>query len=592
MVNDNYPYGIYHPWRQKTWAETETKYRVVIYFKIKTGVDSSGNPTYRNLSNIEKASTIMGIFDSDGTLIYCSARRRNGALINSYSHQVSLSLSPGAYTIQCLQYGIGVGRGPSDNIMSFTVPDLKDYDRTADANNNYGYINSPSISFDYIMGMSGLLFDIDVQLESIGNIYWDTDRLKTCSCIWNPPTYGEAKSAYDAKAAEIGHPEWEFNEQKYMQTIFGQIGSGYGGYTVQSYTHCDSPLYYSWPIMHISFMEGDNTTPIQDIDFSGYNSQGTQFAQYFACVKNGVTYNSEAQHKYEIANQSGNFAGYLSNSIALLNNSSGAWAMHYIDDVPGIFNRADPEVTASVGDLWIDASARCQSSRIPRIHSPQLENTNIRTNYYIDYAPTIYDSSGSGQSYATGKHLGFKLSWNISGSRRVVGTESFFGDTAEDGTTFVQLMAQKMSNASSASAKAWEKYQSVTDDRAGSQGCSFYYPIAALFGHIPKGTLMSRHFNPPPSSYKHCEGVYYSANGDVGVKWAPQYGPTTETIPDENNYYYFSLDNYMTDLSEYDPDGNYNDSKYWIDLSKEDKYSNALYFMRQNIIDVNTAAIP
>ena len=583
------PSLFYVPWRKR---KLYIKYCVKIYFKIKTGVDSEGNPTYRNLSNIEKASTIMGIFDPDGTLIYCSAYRRNGVLRNNYSHQVSLSLAPGTYTIQCLQYGIGVGCGPSDNIMSFTVPDPKDYDRTADANNNYGYINSPSISFEYIMGMSGLLFDIDVQLESVGKVYWDTNRLKTCSCTWNPPSYGEAKAAYEAKAAEIGHPEWEFNEQKYMQCIFGQIGSGYGGYTVQSYAHCDSSLYYSWPIMHISFMEGDNTTPIQDIDFSGYNNQGTQFAQYFACIKNGVAYNSETQHKYEIANESINYANYLSNSTALLNNSSGAWTMYYIDDVPGIFNRADPEVIATVGDERTEARAICQSSRIPRLHSPQLENTNIRTNYYIDYAPTIYDSSGSGQSYATGKHLGFKLSWNISGSRRVVGTESFLGDTAEDGTTFAQLMAQKMSNASSASAKAWEKYQSVTDDRAGSQGCSFYYPIAALFGHIPKGTLMSRHFNPPPSSYKYCEGVYYSQNSDVGVKWTPRYEPTTETIVDENNYYYFSLDNYMTDLSEYDPDGNYNDSKYWIDLSKEDEYSNALYFMRQNIIDVNTAAIP
>ena len=60
--------------------------------------------------------------------------------------------------------------------------------------------------------------------------------------------------------------------------------------------------------MHISFVEGDNTTPIQDIDFSGYNSQGTQFTQYFACINNGVAYNSEAQHKYEIANGSENCA--------------------------------------------------------------------------------------------------------------------------------------------------------------------------------------------------------------------------------------------------------------------------------------------
>ena len=76
------------------------------------------------------------------------------------------------------------------------------------------------------------------------------------------------------------------------------------------------------------------------------------------------------------------------------------------------------------------------------------------------------------------------------------------------------------------------------------------------------------------------------------MDWTPQYGPSTETILDENNYYYFSLDNYMTDLSEYDPDGNYNNSKYWIYLTKEDGNSSMQYFMRQNIIDINTAAIP
>lgn len=587
MVNDNYPYGIYHPWKQKTWAGT--KYTVIIYFKIKSGVDSSGNPIYRNLSNIEKASTIMGIFDSDNTLIYCSAYRRNGALRNNYAHQVRLSLAPGTYTIQCLQYGIGVGHGPSGNIMSFTVPDPKDYDRTADANNNYGNISSPSISFEYIMGMSGLLFDIDVQLASVGNMHWDTDRLKTYSCTWNPPSYGEAKAAYDAKVAEIGHPEWKYDEQKYMECIFGQIADGNGNYSVQSGVHCDSSLYYSWPIMHISFMEGDNVTPIQDIDFSGYTSSGSQFAQYFACVNNGVTYDSAAQNKYEIANGHENFADYLSNSIALLNDSSGAWTGYYIDNVPGIFNNAIPEVIATVGDLWSEAYAVCQSTRI---HNPQLDYTNIGTSYYIDNTCTIYDSSGSGQSYKTGRHLGFNLSWVFNGRKRAMDSNYFSGDIREDGATFNQLMSQKMANASSASAKAWEKYQSVTDTRANTQGGNFYYPIAALFGHIPKGTLMSRHYNPPPSSYKYCEGVYYSGNGDANVEWTPQYGPTTETLLDENNYYYFSLDNYMTDLSAYDPDGNYNNSNYWVYLTKEDGNSNMQYFMRQNIIDVNTAAIP
>ena len=48
----------------------------------------------------------------------------------------------------------------------------------------------------------------------------------------------------------------------------------------------------------------------------------------------------------------------------------------------------------------------------------------------------------------------------------------------------------------------------------------------------------------------------------------------------------------MTDLSEYDPDGNYNNSNYWMYLTKEDGNSNMQYFMRQNIIDINTAAIP
>ena len=588
MVNDNYPYGIYHPWKQKTWAGMN--YTVIIYFKIKTGVDSSGNPTYRDLSNIEKASTIMGIFDSNNTLMYCSAYRRNGILRNNYAHHVNLRLAPGTYKIQCLQYGIGVGCGPSGNIMSFTVPDPKDYDRTADANNNYGYINTPSISFEYIMGMSGLLFDIDIQLESVGKICWDTNRLKTYSCTWNPPTYSEAKAAYDAKAAEIGHPEWEYNEQKYMQCIFAQIGNHHSTYSVSSGTYCDSSLYYSWPIMHISFMDGDNITPIQDIDFSGYNPSGSQLAEYFACVTNGIAYDFNTQNKYEIANKKANYAYYKPNYNALMNNSSGAWTMHYIDNVPGIFNNFVPEVIAHVGDRWSEAGATCRSVRI---HDPQLEYTGIGLDYYIDNTCTIYDSSGSGQSYKTGRHLGFKLGWNFNGTYRAINSGYFHGDTTEDGATFDQLMAQKMSNANSAAAKAWQKYQSVTDTRTAYQGGSFYYPVAALFGHIPKGTLMSRHYNPPPASYKYCKGVYYSGNGDVGVDWTPQYGPSTETILDENNYYYyFSLDNYMADLSEYDPDGNYNNSKYWIYLTKEDGNSSMQYFMRQNIIDINTAAIP
>ena len=75
----------------------------------------------------------------------------------------------------------------------------------------------------------------------------------------------------------------------------------------------------------------------------------------------------------------------------------------------------------------------------------------------------------------------------------------------------------------------------------------------------------------------------------VGIKWNRPWGQTTDNR--EDRYLRPMLDKYLADLSEYDNDGAYKNTRMWIPIY--DGYNTTKYiFMRQNIIEVNTSVIP
>ena len=558
-------------------------YNVRINLKIKTGVDSDNNPQYSNLSNTQKAQTIMGVFDPNGKLIYCSAYKRNGKLYNSYSHTIYLyNLVPGNYTVQCLQYGIGVGVGISGNIMSFTVPD--DYDRSTDANNNYGVISTPEKTFDYIFGLSGLIFSADVTLCDLGDTTISTSLFDTFKETVEPPGYGECKTAYESAARSIGKEDWEFTNEKYMQTIINQIGDN-AYVTIPGAYGCDGPIYYSYPTLHVAYTDGIAEEEITSINFAGYMGDSSEY--WLTCLSNNLEYDMETQVKYTptFDNKSYRWVG------TALSGTSGAFTNYYADDVSNLIF-SNPDIRGSIGDYI--AGVGCIGTGGASASPLRYKNCTVK-DVSLSIGSTsgrmaVYDTDGSANSYYYGKPY-LTINWNMEGEKRKSSSYNDYYDASTETENSVSaLISKKISHAQASASRVAQKYKSNNDfDTISFGGQIYQYPLAALFGDIPAGKTLARHYNKPPSSGKQLEVVVDESRKTVGIKWNRPWGQTTDNR--EDRYLRPMLDKYLADLSEYDNDGAYKNTRMWIPIY--DGYNTSKYiFMRQNIIEVNTSVIP
>lgn len=577
-VNDNYVYGAYHPWRQYSNA---VKYSVTIYLKIKTGVDSGGNPTYSNLSNTQKYKTIMGVFDPDGNLIYCSAYRRNGNVTNSYAHIIRLSnLTPGNYTVQCLQYGIGVGVGSSGNIMTFTVP--TDFDRSQAANNNYGYISPPTLEFYYYFNYAGLIFSADVNLVDVGNLRVETDLFKTYSMTVQAPTYAECKALYEPAAKEIGKEDWEYTNEQYMECILRNIGNGNEGALIPGADECDGQIQYSYPILHVKYTDGVTEENVASVDFSGYISDAS--AYWLTCMQNNLDYNMDAQDKYSTGDNL-----YYKSVGAELAGTSGSFKRYYCDNVANLHYTL-PDVYGWLGDYIANVGCTPASAQAYALRYKNCKVDNISMAVSSTRGSmAVYDDSGSSSSYSYSKAY-LNINWSIAGKLRKCSSTIYERAEAETEKTVASLIAKKIANAVSCASKAAQKYKQNNDyNDVSYNGQIYQYPLAALFGKIPAGRTLARHFNPPPETGKQCEVVVNKSHMTVGVAWNSPWQQSTDN--EDDRYLRPMLDNYLADLSAYDPDGQYNNTSMWIGLY--DGYNTSRYmFLRQNIVEVNTGVIP
>lgn len=573
------PSLFYIPWRKR---KPNIKYRVKIYFKIKTGVDSEGNPIYSNLSNTQKSRTIMGVFDPDGNLIYCSAYRRNGNIINNYAHTIWLyNLTPGKYTIQCLQYGIGVGMGSSGNIMTFTIPAV--INQSQITNNNSSAL-SPTLEFYYYFNYAGLIFSADVTLCDLGDITIGTDLFDTFAETVEPPGYGECKSAYEAAAKSIGLEDWEFTNEKYMQTIINQIGDN-AYVTIPGAYECDGPLYYSYPTLHVAYTDGINEEEITSINFAGYIDDSSEY--WLTCQGNNLEYDMETQVKYTPNADNVGYAFYA----CKLSGTSGAFTNYYADNVKNLL-KANPDIRGSIGDYI--AGVGCIGTGGASASPLRYKNCTVK-NVSLSIGSTsgkmtVYDSDGSHADYSYGKPY-LMISWDIEGERRKSQTyHDYYDASTETENSLSALLSKKISHAQAATSRLATKYKANNDfDTISFYGQISQYPLAALFGDIPAGKTLCRHYTPPPSSGKQLEVVVDESRKTVGIKWNRPWGQTTDNR--EDRYLRPMLDKYLADLSEYDNDGAYKNTRMWIPIY--DGYDTSKYiFMRQNIVEVNTGVIP
>ena len=573
------PSLFYIPWRKR---KSYIKYRVKIYFKIKTGVDSEGNPIYSNLSNTQKYKTIMGVFDPDGNLIYCSAYRRNGNVINNYAHTIWLyNLTPGKYTIQCLQYGIGVGIGSSGNIMTFTVPAI--INQSQITNNNSSAL-SPTLEFYYYFNYAGLIFSADVTLCDLGDITIGTDLFDTFTETVEPPGYGECKSAYEAAAKSIGLEDWKFTNEKYMQTIINQIGDN-EYVTIPRAYECDGPIYYSYPTLHVVYTDGITEEEITSINFAGYISDSSEY--WLTCLNNNLEYDMETQVKYTptFDNQSYRWVG------TALSGTSGAFTNYYADDVSNLIF-SNPDVRGSIGGYiaGVGSIGTGGASASPlRYKNCTVKDVSLSIGS-TSGKMAVYDTDGSAKDYYYGKPY-LSINWNIEGKKRKWSSyDDYYDASTETASSVSALISQKISHAQASASRVAQKYKANNDfDTISFNGQISQYPLAALFGDIPAGKTLARHYNKPPSSGKQLEVVVDESRKIVGIKWNRPWGQTTDNR--EDRYLRPMLDQYLADLSEYDNDGAYKNTKMWIPIY--DGYGTSKYiFMRQNIVEVNTGVIP
>lgn len=583
LHNSNNLKYIYHPWRQY-----RVSYEVKITFKIKNGKDTEGNTTYSNLTSTQKGQTVVGVFDEEGNLVYCSAyyRSYNGSLYNRFSDTINLALPAGNYTIQCLQYGIGVGEGESGNIMTFTVPEC---DRTKLENNNYGYISNPALSIDYIFGYAGVVLSANVTIVDVGKTNIINNNLfDVYSEMVIAPTYDECKTACEAAAKSIDIENYEYTNGMYMETILRNIGDN-AHVTIQGADKYDGPIYYSYPTLNLSYTDGVSEEPITSVNFAGYIGDSSDY--WLACYQNDLEYDMELQDKYTTNkpdNQTYRFAG------CELTGTSGSFTNYYADNVANLVF-SNPDVLGNLGDyvdsngnnIGVGASASASPKRYKNVKvknvSLYLGNTSGKK--------TIYDRTGTSASYSYSKPY-LRISWECEGEIRKSSSYTSI-NAPENASSVSELISKKIANANKASAAVWDKYNANTEYNTTSfNGRIDHYPLAALFGKIPEGKTLCWHYTPPAPSGKQFEVVVNESRKTVGVKWNRPWAQTTETR--SNRYLRPMLDKYLADLSEYDPDNAFGNTRYnWVGISDDGSgYTNKYIFLRQSIVPVNIEAIP
>ena len=215
--NSNSIYGVYHPWRQYTKMDSY----VTIYLKMRVGDNPDYDPsvtdpydnrysryTYIDIPYTGTSGPIMAVYDSNDTMIYCSAYYNGDNLYNYINSSISLGmLRPGVYTVKCLSLGKGLYLGESGQSITFEV---KEADRRYDLNtgeynkyNNYGYINYPSTVINFLFDFEGLSFDLDVQMVPVGDDIRNVDGVKHVTYTY--PSLSELQAAVAEYGYNIDH---------------------------------------------------------------------------------------------------------------------------------------------------------------------------------------------------------------------------------------------------------------------------------------------------------------------------------------------------------------------------------------------------
>lgn len=581
--NSNSTYGIYHPWRQYEYNVLSSARIKLVY---KYGINSDGTYMQDSLMSISKPGTITAVYNSDGDMIYCSAYWRNGSIYNDFSNTIFLyNLKPGNYTFKVLQCGIGICPGPSGASMVFTVPEPPD--RSEMPNNNYGPIGAPpAIEVTYVFDVSGLYFTYDVTITEVGKYYVDTDLFPCYRASYSAPSYETCESLYNTKAAELGL-EQKFDSDKYRDVILN--GADGGCPLTDEYYYVDAPIYYHYPTLKISYFEGASKNEIMSINFAGYNPCPSGSLYWKICRENNLEYDPETQAKYDVNTH----VNWGHATPIPLTSSNGSWA-EVQPCMYGYFliNNLEMDVASYVGSLSGNTAYQgaVTTGGVSYYPGPRIKNPRV-THKYMSVeigrgTMEVYDKSGNATSYSTGE-LRLRMLYYMEGEYRKVGRIQYGSSTVYDVLPSPSgIIGDGLIKAKKDFANAYNDYAKHNEygTVSPSNGDYNWYPVDALFGHIPPGKCMGKIPN-PPGTYSP-EAVYRS--GNIGIKWSDFW-----RIDSDSPYHLEPmLDRYTADLSQYDPNNKCNDSRMWIKIYDSNGDSSEIVFLRQNVLDIDSASIP
>lgn len=164
LYNSNYGYGAYHNWPLKY---VPINIQVNCYYR-RTKDEKEA------LTNFMKQDTIIAIYDGSGKMVKCTAYYKDGDIVNDFARDgcAAYNLKPGLYTVKVLQSGKGINlNGGTSITINANV------DRTSVSNSNYGYVSSQDFIVEIVFDISGIYFNANPKIETIG--YWYPDKAKT-----------------------------------------------------------------------------------------------------------------------------------------------------------------------------------------------------------------------------------------------------------------------------------------------------------------------------------------------------------------------------------------------------------------------------
>ena len=574
--NSNSIYGIYHPWRQYDTLTT------TLYINLKY----KSSDTYTSyIPSQSRSQTIIAVYDGNGAMIYCTAYYSGTTLRNYCDSTLYLyNMRPGMYTIKCLCYGIGLCEGENGNEMIITIPDIPD--RSTLPNNNYGQMSAPTVNVDYLFGIAGIYFKAESELEDIGEYFYENQKLYAWKLTCKAPDYETCEAAYNQAAVDASL------SSRYDRFIYMQDMTRADPPITDEYRYKIGNRCYIHSKIKAIYIDTNTENEIAVIDLKDYiNSGASQAAEYWkVCEYNNLEYNPDADYE----NNSG-----LSWSIQISGITS-------TDGSYEVYMRMDRDGNCGVLNGYKDCNSVVAGGHANRWNGISSNNTEF--NYEINEVNTLLTSETpiavvNGQNYYGSPMMWINIQTVLNHDTWMYGDDPFHKEIVENGILWKDTpQEQYEANLPSVStirdtfyntywAPAFENYHVKPSNKipwikADISTHVYKYPVSALFGKLTADKSMYP-IVPPPTDGDIPAPYAKAYNNNVAFYWGlDAYLGKREELDSQRRQMKPMLEGYTADLSEYDPNGQCDNSSMWLSINGHQA------FLRQNIIPIDMEAIP